>query len=141
MDKEVEKVDLNKAFEEYQRQLKDDKLKKAKIPLGEDTVGDVYELFNKAVQVHTQGMPELSADFTLSNLDDSVSANKSIKFVREQIKVSRIIKNYLKDPKIANKTADILMGDVYVTVIMSRARGGLILNRLLDRDWETLYFY
>ena len=98
----------------------------------QEPIADIYDLFYKAIKVHSP-IPEITADFTLSDLKEDSAKNKSISFVRDQIKVCKVITNFIgsynkEEVRNINST---LMGDVYVTVIMSRASGGRIIDRLL----------
>lgn len=110
-------------------------------------MSDVYDLFTEVIKIHTPGL-KISSDFTISNLNE-----KEIKFVREHIKVCKILRTFLGGKyrktikktgkhyeikegdvtkRIAKQVTNVLMTDVFSLVILSRAKGGKILDAVLS---------
>lgn len=118
----------------------------------QENIGDRYDLYKQAIKVHSP-IPEVTSDFTLSNLDDELLKNKLIRFLKEQIKMVHIIKGYLrqKDEPVYNEkgeiiewkvselvkyytddTCTLLLKEAYTIVIMSRAKKGEIIKGIVQ---------
>lgn len=63
----------------------------------EQPMGDVYDVYAKAVGVHSK-ISEMTEDYTLTRYDHDVYNQKFPKFIREQRKLLRIIKSYIIIP-------------------------------------------
>lgn len=115
-------------------------------------MGDVYDVYGKAVRVHSRisGMTE---DYTLTKYNIDVYNMKVPKFIREQRKLLRIIKSYMIVPKeqlvdyynteeVAEDcykrllkeyalVEELLLGELDEMVIMARSDEGQVIKAFL----------
>lgn len=118
-------------LDEESREMIKQKLMETKDIEDEKPIGDPYDLFGRALNIHSP-IAELTADFTLSDLSEESIKAKPVKFVREQIKICGAITHFIKDKRESKISKEILMKDLYTTVILSRARGGKVIKALLE---------
>ena len=96
-----------------------------------EPISDQYDLYKQALKVHSPIL-EITPDFILSDLNPDTLKSPAVKFVREQIKLARIMASWIKSDKYAKLTADLLLCDCYSTIIMTRATGGQLLKGIID---------
>jgi hypothetical protein len=103
-------------------------------------------------KVHSP-VPEITRDFTLANLIDTVINEKLPKFIREQMKTISIASDYLRvsDDILAERFDEdeikyikegveknlesvrkLLLNEIYNMVVMSRSAKGQIIDAMLD---------
>lgn len=104
---------------------------RTKEPEEDRVYGDVYDMYAEVIKVHSGKIrKDMSPDFTLSHLSE-----KEILFVRTHFKLMIIVIDFFGNDKKAkpycDKTISLLLRDVYSLVVMSRARGGRVLNAVL----------
>lgn len=119
----------------------------------EQPMGDVYDVYAKAVGVHSK-LSGMTEDYTLTRYNIDIYNQKFPKFVREQRKVLRIIKSFLIIPlsrlKILYNTEDqakrvyaqlvreykiveeLLLGELDECVIMARTPEGDVIKAFLQ---------
>lgn len=114
-------------------------------------LSDVYDFYDLMTSVHSP-VSDVTRDFTLSKYDGNIIHNKFAKFIREQLKVIRIIEDYLiiplevletkYQPEFAKKIYDgllydsqsiknLLLSEIYVMIIMARAEKGEVRDAML----------
>lgn len=134
----------------------------ARIRKREQSIGDVYDLYDMATNVHSP-VPEITRDFTLSHLSENVIHHKLAKFIREQIKTMRVFKSFLLIPEAAlterylhrydskeeaqakakevytdiqavtEDISGLVLSEIYTMVIMSRSLKGEIIKAMLTQ--------
>ena len=117
-----------------------------------EAMTDTYDLLDMVTNVHSK-VPELNKDFTMSDLREEIIDGKLTKFIREQLKILRIMESYLvvdknvlmrrnfteEEAKLIrarlNTTYErihkLITTEFYSMVVMSRAFGGRILKAVL----------
>lgn len=113
----------------------------------EKVMGDSFDLYALASEVHSP-VSELTRDFTLGQLNGEFLSGKFPKFIREQLKVIRIVQDFLNIPKYklmerynneefvdnlrlciehnVNKIRDLMLMEIYSMVVLSRSDGQIL---------------
>lgn len=92
----------------------------------ESVIEDVYEVFSTGIKVHSR--PEtFNEDWTLSDLTPGERY-----FVKEQIRVVELIKNYIQDPLARKRLAKNMLIDIHSTLTLSRAKQGRMIKGTVE---------
>lgn len=120
--------------------------------------GDSYDLKKIAVEVHSIDEKELNKDFTLSNLTDTLFQSRVIRYIMKRIALlkrleilfpfaySKIERNMPDEMKMRiyverneyKKIRKVVLSEIKTILVMSRARGGVILKSFLGDNNEQL---
>lgn len=120
--------------------------------------GDSYDLKKIAVEVHSKEESELNKDFTLSDLNDQLFESKTINYIMGRIGLLKLIEIVMPYANTRNITKDmsekdrlrilaekveyrklrkVILSEVRIILVMSRARGGKIIKSFLAPDTMT----
>lgn len=145
------------AYLEAERKEQEEKEEREQKEKEGEPMGDVYDVYQKAVAVHStiSGMTE---DYTLTRYNQDVYNQKFPKFIREQRKLLRIIKSYIIIPlpklrrfyNTEEKAKEVyrglveefkiieelLIGELDECVIMGRTPQGEVINAFLKHGLQ-----
>lgn len=94
---------------------------------------DVYDLYKLLVTVESD-INEITSDLILANLTEDISKNKIIRFIREQIKVSRALGNIFNQKECRKELLQmqsIILGDVHSLINCLRSPKGEVRNAII----------
>lgn len=122
-----------------------------------EPMGDVYDVYGKAVGVHSK-VSDMTEDYTLTRYDKDIYLEKFPRFIREQRKLLRIMKTYIIIPLEVLKShynseekarrvheglkreyeviQELIIGELDECVIMGRTPRGEVINAFLKHGLQ-----
>lgn len=91
---------------------------------------DVFDLLGETLRNHGP-VTDITEDSYMSDLTRQSGNKDEEKFVREQVKLSTVVRRYIVDPKEAFLASHVIMLDVHSIINLSRARGGRVIKAIL----------
>lgn len=122
----MEETNWKNLEKNYKKQKQDFELEQKPI------MQDVYDLYSQLIKTHSPS-PDITPDFTITDYSEDNKNNKTMKFIKEQLKMCIIIRAYFKeDIHLADESVKVILNEIYSMVIMQRASKGQVLKAILD---------